>query len=133
MPEPVRGGSFETGGPREKLLLPTSGWRENTSAEGVLVSLRGAVMRKALLVVLSVLLVACSKGDDSASDPRGASTTGQRGEPLVIRTRIDIADKPGAEVIATGQFCRDPPWADRRSALAGPSWTPMEAPTLRCS
>ena len=67
-------------------------------------------MRKAVLVVLGVLLVACGQGEDGASDPSAAasnptaaSTTKQRGEPIVIRTSVDIAPTPGAEVIATGE------------------------------
>lgn len=59
-----------------------------------------------MLVVLSAVLVACGEGGDSASDPGAASTTEQRGEPIVIRTSINIADKPGAEVIATGEVLK---------------------------
>jgi hypothetical protein len=60
-------------------------------------------MRTAVLVVLGVLLGACGQGQDGASDPSAASTTQQRGEPIVIRTSISIAPEPGAEVIATGE------------------------------
>ena len=59
-------------------------------------------MRKAVLMVLGVLLGACGQGEDGASDPSAASTTKQVGEPMVIRTSINIAARPGAKVIATG-------------------------------
>ena len=63
-------------------------------------------MRTAVLVVLGVLLGACGQGEDGASDQSAASTTTQRGEPIVIRTSISIAPEPGAEVIATGEVLK---------------------------
>jgi hypothetical protein len=60
-------------------------------------------MRTAVLVVTGVLLVACGQGEDGTSNPSAASTTNQRSEPIVIRTSINIAAEPGAEVIATGE------------------------------
>ncbi len=59
-------------------------------------------MRKTVLVVLAVLLVGCGRGEDGTSAPSAASTTEQRGEPIVIRTSVSVAHEPGAEVIATG-------------------------------
>jgi hypothetical protein len=60
-------------------------------------------MRKAVLVVLGVLLGACGQGEDGASDRSAASTTTQRGEPIVIQTSVTIAAEERAEVIATGE------------------------------
>jgi len=60
-------------------------------------------MRTAVLVVLGVLLAACGQGEEGVSDSSAASTTTQRGDPIVIRTSIIIAPNSGAEVIATGE------------------------------
>jgi hypothetical protein len=60
-------------------------------------------MRKAVVVAVGVLLGACGRGEDGAQDPSAASTTTQGGEPIVVRTTIDIASEPGAEVIASGE------------------------------
>jgi hypothetical protein len=62
-------------------------------------------MRRAVMLVLvGVLFVgACGGGKDSAADTSATSTTDSAGEPIVIRTRVTIADEPGAEPIATGK------------------------------
>jgi hypothetical protein len=63
--------------------------------------MRGAVV----LVLLGVLLLGACGGheDDVEADTSAASTTAPRGERLVIRTRMVIADKERAEPIATGE------------------------------
>jgi hypothetical protein len=62
-------------------------------------------MRRAVVLVLVGVLClgACGGDADDAADRSVASTTAQRGEPAVIRTRMDIADSEGAEPIATGE------------------------------
>ena len=62
-------------------------------------------MRGALVLVLVGVLClgACGGDGDDASGTSAASTTAPRGEPALIRTRMDIADAPGAEPIATGE------------------------------
>ncbi len=61
--------------------------------------------RVVVLVLVGVLsLAACGGGDeDYTADAGAASTTARRGEQIVIRTRMIIAAKEGAEPIATGQ------------------------------
>lgn len=60
--------------------------------------------RAVVLMVVGVLfLAACGGTEDDPADTSAASTTAPRGEPIVIRTRVDIADAPGAEPIATGE------------------------------
>ena len=63
-------------------------------------------MRRAVVLVLVgvgvLLLGACGGDADDAADTSAASTTGRRGEPIVIRERVVIAAAPGAEPIATG-------------------------------
>jgi hypothetical protein len=55
-------------------------------------------------VVVSVLLVAACGGDaDDAAGTIAPSTTEPGGEPIVIRTKIVVADAPGSEPIATGE------------------------------
>jgi hypothetical protein len=61
-------------------------------------------MRREVLVAVGVLVGACGQGEDGALHPSAASTTTQGGEPIVVRTTIDIASEPGAEVIATGEI-----------------------------
>lgn len=61
-------------------------------------------MRRAVVLVLGgVLLVGACGGEDGAADTSAASTTDSAGEPIVIRTRVTIADTSGAEPIATGE------------------------------
>ena len=62
-------------------------------------------MRRALVLVLVgvLFLGACSGDDDDAWNTSVASTTAPRGEPIVIRTRMVIAEEEGAEPIATGE------------------------------
>ena len=62
-------------------------------------------MRRAVvLVMVGVLLLgACGGDEDDAADTSAASTTAPRGEPIVIRTRMLVADTERAEPIATGE------------------------------
>jgi hypothetical protein len=56
------------------------------------------------LGVVGLFLVgACGGGEDGASDTSATSTSERRGEPIVIRTKLAIADTSGAEPIATGE------------------------------
>ena len=60
--------------------------------------------RVVVLVLVGVLcLGACGGDEDDAGDRSVASTSAPRDEPVVIRTRMDIADTAGAEPIATGE------------------------------
>jgi hypothetical protein len=60
--------------------------------------------RVVVLVLVGVLLVgACGDGEDGTSKTSAASTTEQRGEPVVIRTSVTVAATEGAEPIATGE------------------------------
>jgi hypothetical protein len=62
--------------------------------------MRGAVV----MVLVGVLLAgACGGGEDGASGTSAGSTTGSAGEPIVIETRVTVADASGAETIATGE------------------------------
>ena len=61
------------------------------------------MVRAVVLVLLVFFLAACGGGDDGAADTVTASTTAPRREPIVIRTRVNIAATPGAEPIATGK------------------------------
>jgi hypothetical protein len=63
-------------------------------------------MRTALLVVLSALLGACGQAGDGDVNPPADSATKQSSEPIVIRTSVNIAPTPGAEVIATGEVLK---------------------------
>jgi hypothetical protein len=62
-------------------------------------------MRRAVVLVLVGVLLpgACGGDEDDAATTSAASTTEPRGEPVVIRTRVTIADEEGAETIATGE------------------------------
>jgi hypothetical protein len=62
-------------------------------------------MRSAVVLVLVgvLLLGACAGDGDDAANTSAATTTAPRGEPIVIRTRVTIADEPGSEPIATGE------------------------------
>ena len=63
-------------------------------------------MRRALVLVLGSVLLggACGGGEEDAAAPSAASATASAGEPSVIRTRVNVADEPGAEPIATGEI-----------------------------
>ena len=59
--------------------------------------------RAVLLVLVGVLcLGACGGDEDDAADTSAASTTAQRGEPIVIRAKLIVAAEEGSEPIATG-------------------------------
>jgi hypothetical protein len=61
-------------------------------------------MRRAMVVLVGVLLVGACGGDaDDATDASAASTTEPPSEPIEIRTRMVIAAVPGSEPIATGE------------------------------
>src|SRR5262245_42397114 len=62
-------------------------------------------MRRAVVLVLvNVLsLGACGGDEDDAAGAGQDATTDSAGEPIVIRTRITVADGTGAEAIATGE------------------------------
>jgi hypothetical protein len=62
-------------------------------------------MRRAVVLILAgvLLLVACGSDEDDATDTGPAATTESTSEPIVIRTRVFIADEEGAETIATGE------------------------------
>lgn len=53
---------------------------------------------------LALIVGACATGQgESGAAPTTASTAGSRGEPIVIRLRLVIADAEGAEIVATGE------------------------------
>ncbi|HET6616184.1 MAG TPA: hypothetical protein VFH69_00055 [Gemmatimonadota bacterium] len=59
--------------------------------------------RAVLLVLVGVLcLGACGGDDEDAADTGAAATIVQRGEPIVIRSRLIVAAEEGSEPIATG-------------------------------
>jgi hypothetical protein len=62
-------------------------------------------MRRAVVLALGGMLLvgACGGEADDAAETRAASTDDGAGEPIVIRTRVTIADEEGAETIATGE------------------------------
>jgi hypothetical protein len=62
-------------------------------------------MRSAVVPVLvgSLLLGACGGSGEDTADTNPASTSEPGGEPIVILTRVTIADEEGAETIATGE------------------------------
>jgi hypothetical protein len=68
------------------------------------VLVEGAVMRRAVMLVLvGVLsLAACGGDEDEAADTTSASTTASAGEPIVIRATLIVAAEEGSEPIATG-------------------------------
>jgi hypothetical protein len=76
-------------------------------------------MRRAVvLMLLGVLSVgACGDSEDGAPDTSATPTSDSTGEPIVIRTKINIADEPGAEPIATGMVLEE-------STLAGSPFCP---------
>jgi hypothetical protein len=57
-----------------------------------------------VVVLLTVMVMTACGGDDAEpeADASEASTTAPTGDRLVLRTRIVVADKAGAETIATG-------------------------------
>ena len=55
-----------------------------------------------LLILAGVLGLGACGGDEDAADTSPASTSGQRGEAIVIRTRKNVALTEGAEPIASG-------------------------------
>jgi hypothetical protein len=77
-----------------------------------------------LLILVGVLLLGACGGDGNDADTSAASTTEPRGEPIVIRTRVNIAAVPGAEPIATGEVLEG-------STVGGPpfcaGWTILDS------
>jgi hypothetical protein len=71
-------------------------------------SSKGVAMRGAVVLALGGMLLvgACGGEADDAAETSAASTTDDAGEPIVIRTRISIADEEGAETIATGEVLK---------------------------
>ena len=64
----------------------------------------GTVMRRAVLVLVSMSLVgACGGTDGDAVEMGATSPTEPGGTPIVIRTRMTVAAEEGAEPIATGE------------------------------
>jgi hypothetical protein len=65
-------------------------------------------MRRAVVLasVLALVVGSCGgadDGEDGAADTGAVSTAEARGEPIVIRTSVVIADVEGAEIPATGE------------------------------
>jgi len=59
--------------------------------------------RAVLPVLVGVLcLGACGGHEDDTAETSAASTTAQSGEPIVIRSTMNVAAEPGSEPIATG-------------------------------
>lgn len=95
-------------------------------------------MRRAVVLVLAGLLLlgACGGDEDDAADTSPASTTEPRGEPIVIRTRVIVADEEGAETIATGEVLEDSTHGGSPFCVGGtildthPSPDPAEEPYL---
>jgi hypothetical protein len=75
----------------------------------------------AVVVVLSVLVLAACGGDDGEpeADAGAESTTAPTGDRLVIRTRIVVADKEGAETIATGAVLERSTLGDSEFCVGG--------------
>ena len=72
--------------------------------------------RAVLLVLVGVLcLGACGGDDEDAVDTGAAATIVQRGEPIVIRSKLIVAAEEGSEPIATGTILEG-------STLAGTSF-----------
>jgi hypothetical protein len=81
---------------------------EDTGADRARIDVEGAVLRRAVLLILAGALLllgtACSGDGDDASDTSAASTTARHGEPIVIREKLIIAATEHSEPIATGQI-----------------------------
>jgi hypothetical protein len=61
--------------------------------------------RTVVLVLVGILLLgACGGSDSDTAETSTVSTTDSVGEPIVIRTKITVADEEGAEPIATGKI-----------------------------
>ncbi|HZG35404.1 MAG TPA: hypothetical protein VEY87_06110 [Gaiellaceae bacterium] len=79
--------------------------------------MRGAVV---VLVLVGVLcLAACGGDEDDAANGNVAATTAPRGEPVVIRTKMDIADTERAEPIATGEVLEGSTLGDSEFCAGG--------------
>ena len=78
--------------------------------EALLRAFEGAVMRRAVmlglvgvLVLVGVLFLGACGGDEKdAATTSAASTTAPRGESIVIREKLIVAEEEGSEPIATG-------------------------------
>ena len=80
-------------------------------------------MRKvaALVLVGTLSLGACGGNDNAAVDTTAAPTTEPTGEPIVIRTRVTIADEEARRRSPPARSLRARPSAAHPSAWAGPS------------
>ena len=78
-------------------------------------------MRRAVVLILVGVLSlgACGGDEDDAADTSSASTTAQRGEPIVIRTRKLIALTERTEPIATGDVLAGSTLGDSPFCAAG--------------
>ena len=85
-------------------------------------------MRRAVLLVLGVILLAACGGDeDNAADTSAASTTAPSGERIAIRTRMVIAAEEGSEPIATGTILEESTLGGTPFCGGGRSWIPTRA------
>jgi hypothetical protein len=77
-------------------------------------------MRRAVLVLVGVSLLAGCGGDDDTAAPVGvAPTAEQAGEPIEIRTEVTIVDEEGAETIATGEVLEGSTLGDSPFCVGG--------------
>jgi hypothetical protein len=83
-------------------------------------------MRKAVLLVGVLLFGACHGGED------GAPKLSAESDDLVIKTVVVGPRRLARSQSPVAKSPRAPLSGARRSALAEPSRTPTEAPTLRC-
>ena len=72
-----------------------------------------------LLVLVGVLCLGACGGDDDAADTSAVSTSGQRGQAIVIRTRKNVALTEGAEPIATGEVIEGSTLGDSPFCVGG--------------
>ena len=75
-------------------------------------------MRRAVVLptILSLVVGACSSG---AAGTGEVSATAPRGEPIVIRLRLVIADTSGAEIVSTGEVLEGSTLGDEPFCVGG--------------